>query len=1075
MLIDVDQVHRRLARARRGYLAEAMYPLAVPLAVARWDVPGEPVPVGEALAARYEPAAVGDAWGPAWRTSWFRFTGTVPAAFAGQRVEARVDLGFTGGGPGFQAEGLAYRPDGSVIKAVQPRTAYVPVSPSASGADEPVEFYVEAAGNPNIDRHPGTGGGLGPLDRPLYTLARAELAVFDPEGYALTLDLDVLDELMVELPGTDARRFEIAAAVSGALDLLDRHSVRARAAEARARLAPALRVPARASAHRADAVGSAHIDTAWLWPIRETVRKAARTVANLADLAEHHPDLVFAMPQMQQMDWLKRHRPEVFARLRQLVADGVVVPVGGMWVEADGNLPGGESWARQFYYGRTFCRAEFGREVTVGWLPDSFGFSAALPQLHRLAGIDSFMTQKMSWNETNTMPHHTFRWEGIDGSRLFTHFHPVDTCNSVLSARELLHGAANFLDKGRARRSLTTFGYGDGGGGPTREMIGRAHRFADLDGAPRVRITTPEDFVSRARAEDECPPVWVGEMYLERHRGTFTTMAELKQGNRRNEHLLREAELWAATAAVTRGAPYPYEELDEIWRLLLLYQFHDILPGSSITWVHREAVEGHARLTARLEALVDGALRTLVTDPAGRTLFNAAPHARRGVAALGAAAPEAVPGTVDVARTGTGGVLLDNGILRVEVAADGVVRSVRDLAAGRELLAPGGAAGLLQLHSDQPNDSDAWDIDSFTYDIPPSDLAGPGALLEVDASNPAAPRVTVRRRFGAAASTAPVGSPARTALTRPTELTGPAAPAGPAAPDRASEAAQTITLHAGARQVDFTTEVDWHERELLMKSRFDLDVTARAVQAEVAYGFVERPTHTNTSWQRAHFEAYCHRFVRIAEPGHGVALLNAGVYGYDLARDVRADGGVTTTVRPTLLRGTRFPDPESDLGRHTFRYALALAPETADAVRDGYRMNLPERVVDGTAEVAPLVRVDGDGIVIGAVKLAGDRSGDVIVRLYEALGGRATGRLHTSFPLAGAEVVDLLEDPLQQRPPADRRAFDGIDATDGAYGADGIDGATGTAGTPLALRPFQILTLRLRPRCRPAGPAPHHD
>src|SRR5690606_10952090 len=326
---------------------------------------------------------------------------------------------------------------------------------------------------------------------------------------------------------------------------------------------------------RVSAVGHAHIDSAWLWPLRETVRKVARTAANVTALMDDHPGLVFAMSQAQQLEWIKEHRPEVYARVKEKAAEGRFVPVGGMWVEADTNMPGGEAMARQFVFGKRFFAEEFGVDTPEVWLPDSFGYSAALPQIVRLAGARWFLTQKISWNRTNPFPHHSFQWEGIDGTRVFTHFPPADTCNSELAGRELAHAARNFRDKGAATRSLVPFGWGDGGGGPTREMLGRADRLADLEGSPKVRLERPAEFFAAAEQEYPQAPVWAGELYLELHRGTYTSQARTKQGNRRSEHLLREAELWAATAAVRTGAAYPYDRLERIWKQVLLHQFHD--------------------------------------------------------------------------------------------------------------------------------------------------------------------------------------------------------------------------------------------------------------------------------------------------------------------------------------------------------------------------------------------------------------------------------------------------------------------------------------------------------------------
>ncbi|MEE2047315.1 alpha-mannosidase, partial [Nocardiopsis tropica] len=409
-----------------------------------------------------------------------------------------------------------------------------------------------------------------------------------------------------------------------------------------------------------------------------------RTSANAVALAEDHPGFVFAMSQAQQWAWLKEHRPDVFARVVRASEAGQFVPVGGMWVESDTNMPGSEALARQFSFGKRFFRDELGVDTQEVWLPDSFGYSAALPQLVRLSGSRWFLTQKISWSRTNAFPHHTFWWEGIDGTRVFTHFPPVDTYNSELTGSELAHASGNFRDKGGASRSLVPFGHGDGGGGPTREMLARARRTGDLEGSPRVEVEHPSEFFAKAHAEYPDAPVWLGELYLEFHRGTYTSQAATKQGNRRSEHLLREAELWAATAAVRTGAPYPYEALDRVWRTVLLNQFHDILPGSSIAWVHREAAESYAEAAAELHGIVASAQGALAEEPGGdggTLVFNAAPHERDGVPALGAVpaaltgAPGAAAASVDASD---GGFLLDNGLLTVRVDRRGLGTSVLD-------------------------------------------------------------------------------------------------------------------------------------------------------------------------------------------------------------------------------------------------------------------------------------------------------------------------------------------------------------------------------------------------------------
>jgi alpha-mannosidase len=1007
---------RRLERMLRERIRPAAHGATVPLQVAAWHVPGEPVPPAEALApgaiaAEYQPFEVGDPWGRPWGTTWFSCQGKVPAEWAGQEVVAVVDLGFGDHGGGFSAEGLIYLPDGSPVRGLHPKQRSVPVdrlAPAGGPSDRTVRFFVEAAANPTISR-PVTplGDTLTAGDAPLYRLRQADLAIYHAEVWELIQDLDVLSQLMYELPVDGPRRWEILRAIERALDVLSLDDVPGTAAAARGELAPALATPAHASAHLISAAGHAHIDSAWLWPLRETIRKVARTASNVTALMDEHPEFIFVMSQAQQLAWIKEHRPEVFARVKEKVAAGQFVPVGGMWVESDTNMPGGEAMARQFVHGKRFFLDEFGIETEEVWLPDSFGYSGALPQLIKLSGSKWFLTQKISWSETNKFPHHSFDWEGIDGTRVFTHFPPVDTYNSELSGREMAHLVRNFREKGRARRSLVPFGYGDGGGGPTREMLARARRLGNLDGSARVQIEKPAEFFAKAQAEYAHPPVWVGELYLELHRGTYTSQAKTKQGNRRGEHLLREAELWAATATVRAGYQYPYQQLDRLWKIVLLHQFHDILPGSSIAWVHREARAAYAGVAAELEDIIASAQRTLAGDgDSDGLVFNGAPFERDGIAALAAGRPAAPATPVEARQLPDGGYLLDNGLIRVTIDQRGLVTSIIDLAAGREAIAPGSAANLLQLHTDFPHEWDAWDVSRF-YRNTVTDLTDVAELRLVKSEDSAA-TVGVTRAFGD------------------------------------SRVTQQITLRAGVKRLDFETEVDWHEREKFLKAAFPVDVRADRSAAETQFGHVFRPTHTNTSWEAAKFEICAHRFLHVGEPGWGAALVNDSTYGHDVTTQARADGGTTTAVRLSLLRAPRYPDPDTDQGVHALRYAFVPGAGIGDAVREGYLINLPERHVHGSAEasVRPLLAVDNPAVVTEALKLAEDRSGDVVVRLYESRGGRASTRLTADFPVATATVTDLLERPLPDG--------ETLPVTDGAVA--------------LSFRPFEVRTIRLTRR-----------
>ncbi len=1007
---DHELVEARLRRFVRDHLVPAIHSDARPLVASAWQVPGEPVPFADAVRQAFEPVPIGWRWGRAWSTTWFRVTGEVPEEWRagpppGTRVEILVDFGYNRSRSGFQAEGLAYRPDGRPIKAIAPRNSYLPWGAEAGPL---VDLLIEAAANPDVageySFEPTRFGTweTAPED-PLYALCQLEIALLDETVWELTQDVWTLQGLMEQLPDGSTRRHTILRALEDMLDQVDPQDMSATAAAGRGALAAALASPASASAHRVVATGHAHIDSAWLWPLRETVRKCARTFTNVMALMDEHPDFIFACSSAQQFLWMKEHHPAIYARIREMVAAGRLVPVGGMWVESDTNMPGSEAMARQFIAGKRFFLEEFGVECEEAWLPDSFGYSAALPQIVLAAGVRWFLTQKISWNDTDRMPHHTFWWEGIDGSRVFTHFPPVDTYIAELSGEELARAERTFSEKGRASVSLVPFGWGDGGGGPTREMIAAAHRTADLEGSPRVRMATPRAFFLEAETEYPDAPVWSGEMYLELHRGVFTSQLRTKQGNRRNEALLREAELWAATAALRTGLPYPRAELEDAWRTVLLLQFHDILPGSSIAWVHREAERRHADVSGALDALIERSLAALV-GAVGQTgggaapglVANASPFARDGVPAL--AVGHAVDSAATVACDATAaGEVLDNGIIRAVVDARGHLVSLRSHADGREAIPPDRPANVLRLHRDMPSRWDAWDLDAH-YRRTVTELHDVDER-RVEPSPMAATVVTVRR----------VGD---------------------------STIEQRLTLRTGSVALDIELRVDWRERERILKLAFPLDVHADRIAAEIQFGHVSRPTHTNTSWDAARYEACQHRFVHIAETGFGVAIANDSTYGYDVDRATRADGGTTTTVRFSLLRSPRFPDPDSDQGVHVLRFRVQPGASIGDAVALGYALASPARTLTAGAPLPPIVTSSDPAVVVETVKLAEDASGDLVVRLYESLGGRASTTIAFDGTAARIECTDLLE-----------RALPGMPTGEGA-------------AITLPFRPFQLRTIR---------------
>lgn len=1038
-------------------LRPALYTARLPMEVGAWHIPGEPVPVDVALRAGYAPFVVGERWGGGpWSTSWFRFTAEVPERWAGRRVEAVIDLG------GGRAEGLVHDEHGTPLQGLYPHDQAVTVAAQARGG-EPVRLLVEAAANPLIDAATGAGAHFGdPVtagDEPLHQLLRADLAVRDENIWQLIHDIDVLHSLMRALPAELPRRHEILRALDRAVDAVDPRDIPGTAAGARDVLAPVLARRAYESAHTVAAVGHARSGSARLRPMRESVRASARAFSSMAALSEEYPELVFAAPQAQRHAWMKDQHPHVFERIRKAVARGNWAPVGGMWVEPDANLPGGESLARQFALGRRFYREELGVDCDGVWLPGPGGMSAALPQLAVLAGARWLLGHTPAEHDTDSLPHHTFWWEGPDGSRIFTHCPPTGPHHGALTGPELADAVAAYADKGGGSRSLMPFGRRPGaddgtdhhhtdhddatgeGAGPTRETLERARRLADLEGSPRVGIQHPAHFFRDALEEYPHAPVWRGELSTQTHHGSYTSQARTKRGNRRSESLLREAELWSATATVRDGVPYPYEELDALWKRVLLHQSRDILSGGAIAWVHEEAEQTYRTVHRRLEGLI----RRAAGGPDGATVLNAGPRARREVVVLdqdgptGAGVADAgqplscgrlavlaeapalgrgpaglpLDGTAPVSVTAAdpargGGHLLDNGLLRIHVDAAGLVRSALDLTADREAIAPGGAGNLLQLHRDDPA---LWS--ATRLDAPRRDARG-GTHRELDAassvevtdSGPLLARIRVERGTG------------RSTIT------------------------QWLTLTAGSRALSIDTDVDWREQDTLLKAAWPLDVHAEKSRAEIQYGHAERPTHENTGRDAARYEQWAHRWIQVGEHGWGVALASDASYGYDVSRHTRADRGTTTLVRLSLLRAAHSPDPHADRGPQRFRHTLRPGADVADAISEGYALNLPLRAGPAAGPVEPLVSVDDPAVVVEAVKLADDRSGDVVVRLYESRGGRARTTLTAGFPVTAVRETDLLEDTLS------------------------VHTHTGRS-VALTLRPCQILTLRL---VRGAGP-----
>jgi alpha-mannosidase len=927
-----------------------IYSKNLPLEISAFTVRGEPVAYEEAIRGDFHPFHAGDEWGPPWSTTWFHVQGRVPVEWAGKKVVALFDLGFDGP-TGFTCEALAWK-DGRPWRGVDPNHRWLPISGPV------VDFYLEAAANPIATQSGAEPAqsmvALRQSDAPIFTLRQADLAIQDELAHRAALDLKIAHEL------------------------------------AEATVSPSQ------SAHVITAVGHAHIDTAWLWPLREAHRKCARSFSTALALMDEYPDYRFACSQPAQYAWMKEHYPDIYRGIKEKIAAGQWEPVGAMWVEADCNLPSGEALARQFLHGKRFFMREFGYETKELWLPDVFGYPGSLPQLIAEAGCDYFLTQKLSWNDTNKPEHHTFIWEGIDGTRIFTHFPPADTYNGDFSAKQVLWSVANYKDRERCDRSLYLFGWGDGGGGPEPDMIEAAHRLRNVEGAPRVELGTAREFFERASAEAKNLTTSAGELYFELHRGTYTSQSRTKRWNRLAQNALRQAEMWS----VATGGDYPSAELEALWKTLLLNQFHDILPGSSIDWVYEEAERDLEHVTERASEIADQATSTIVGSGKQLVAFNSTSHPRSEIVMLGfeferIEAPPCGWATVDVSRSRESEVTvtdhsMENELLRVEWDVRGVLTSIWDKEVGREVLS--GPGNLLQLHDDNPRNWDAWDLDAEYRDS----FVELTAIEQVHRRGGLRGQLGFGRRFGE------------------------------------SVLFQTMSLDAGSRVIRFETFVSWQERHKMLKVAFPVTVKSREATYEIQFGHVRRPTHQDTSQARAMFEVCAQRWADLGEDNYGVALLNDCKHGYDIHGSV---------MRLSLLRGPTHPDPTADLGAHRFTYALMPHPgdfRKAGVIEAAEDLNAPLLTRPGNLPAGSsrsLVEIDTRQVIVEAIKRAED-SDAVVIRLYEAWGGSCRARLKTTLTASRAWLCDLLE-----------RERTEVEVKNGEV--------------ELELTPFKILTLKL--------------
>ncbi len=1038
MLKHPDQTVKRLDRfveKLEATLIEGKEPLR--LAVSR-----DPGIVDEASARRatFTEVEKGFRWGPIWSTAWFRVTGRVPDNWQRENVLAVIGLG---------AETTIWK-DNAPREGLDRHHRYLHLE---TGPE--IDLIAEAyAPNPTVhDR-------IKPAEPPAEPCEVGEAFLFlpDPRIWSYTYDFKVALSLLHQLPRDEPRFGRLLYAMNESINVCLRDGYESAADVLRNEW----NQPVNASAHLISAIGHAHIDTAWLWPLSITRKKCAHTFATATRYMELYPEYKFACSQAVQYDWMRESYPALFERIKERARAGQWEPTGSMWVEADCNLASGESLVRQFLYGKRFFLENFGVETTDMWLPDVFGYAASLPQIMKLAGIDSFMTQKISWSMINRFPHHTFLWKGIDGTEVFSHFLPADDYNASMTPKQLVYSVKNFKDHGRANRSLYVYGYGDGGGGPTIEMIENAARMRDIEGLPKVELECVRDFFIKAKEDARDLPVWSGELYLECHRGTYTTQAANKRHNRKCELKLREVEMLCATQLPARE--YPRAELDEAWKLVLLNQFHDIIPGSSVNIVYRDSDKDYARVHEILDGLRD---RVLTSSPGDYvTAFLAYPGVPAvceveyaGQLPASVAWGEGIPSPaqdlgdgkmlvrapeIDIGFTygklsSEAGVApsvsatdrsLENEYLKVMLDDTGNIASMMMKATGQEVVSEGRTVNQFQFFDDTPNDWDAWDIDVFA-----SETMTPVAGLE---SIEIVERGPVRAAFQIARK---VGD--------------------------GSKITQHVRLAAGCPYIEFDTHVDWYEERKMLKVAFPVRVNSDHATYDIQFGHLRRTNHFNTSWDIGKFEVCAHKWVDLSEGGWGAALINDCKYGHDILGD---------TMRLTLLRSPKAPDPEADMGSHHFTYWLyphlggfrnawvptgpSLASLAAYSVLGaaGHAqpdieklevpvvdlanyLNSPVRCLTASipagqrALVAAEAEPFGPKLVLEALKRAED-SDAIVVRMYEAHNARGRAVIRFGFAVTTCQRCDLLE-----------REQEALQVRDGAV--------------ELEIRPFEIISLKL--------------
>ena len=851
-----------------------------------------------------------------------------------------------------------------------------------------------------------------------------DLREIDPEIQGLYYDLAVPLQAFPRLEPDGKPRRDLERVLNDAVNLLDlRHPYDGNfyqsVSEARAFLKQALYTDLAGDDDViATCIGHTHIDVAWWWTVAQTREKVCRSFATVLKLMEEYPDYKFMSSQPQLYYFLKERYPELYEQIKKRVAEGRWEPEGGMWVEADCNLTSGESLVRQFLYGKRFFKEEFGVDNRILWLPDVFGYSGALPQIMAKCGIDYFMTTKLAWNQFNKMPYDTFRWRGIDGTEILTHLITTlgvgqdekdffTTYNGMLHPDAILGGWHRYQQKDINNDILISYGYGDGGGGPTREMLETSSRMdKGIEGVPKVRQAFARTYFDELKERVEGNkrlPTWEGELYFEYHRGTYTSMARNKRSNRKAELHMMDLELLGVLA--DPKVAYPDAELDGLWHGILINQFHDILPGSSIHEVYEVTKKEYEEMEAQISVLTDERVRALICEGEGVTVLNTTGFERDDVVELGDCDAEALldeNGSVyPVQQTRKGAVAfvkdlpskgyktfgkvsageekrpfclspdshaLETPFYQVVFDKNGCIGQIYDKENDRNVLKPGEAGNLMRVYEDKPIYYDNWDVDIYYtekfWDV--TDLRG-FSWVEM---GPVRATLRLERQFSHSTIT------------------------------------QEIHFYADLRRIDFETTVDWKEHQSLLKVHFPVDVHTDEATFEIQYGNVTRKTHRNTSWDKARFESCGQKWMDVSEGHYGVSLLNDCKYGHSVK---------DSCIGLTLIKSGTEPNPTTDQEMHFFTYSLYPHAETwkaAGTVPQAFFLNQPALVSKGgkPGESFSLASLNVPNVVLETVKKAEDGNG-VILRMYECENARTPVTLTFNRPFASAESCNCLEEP----------------------------------------------------------------